>query len=116
MLRLLTDENFNHRIVRSLRLRLPDLDCIVAQQVGLTGFHDEQLLELAAIEGRVIITHDVKTMTAYANARLAQGLQMPGLIIVPHKLEFGRAVEDLELIIECVNDVDLKDRIYYLPL
>lgn len=55
-------------------------------------------------------------MTAYANARLAQGLEMPGLIIVPDKLEFGRAVEDLGLIIQCANDVDLKDRIYCLPL
>lgn len=41
MLRLLTDENFNHRIVRSLQLRLPDLDCIVAQQAGMAGFRDE---------------------------------------------------------------------------
>jgi hypothetical protein len=35
--RLLFDENFNHRIVHGLQLRLPDLDFIIAQEIELKG-------------------------------------------------------------------------------
>jgi predicted nuclease of predicted toxin-antitoxin system len=116
MLRLLTDENLNQRILRGLRQRLPEMDCLVVQHAGMTGFSDEWLLELAAIEDRVIVTHDVNTMIGHSVARVTQSLQMPGLIVVPAKLEIGRAIEDLEVIIVCATESDLKNRIYYLPL
>lgn len=116
MLRLLTDENFKIGIVRGLRRRLPDLDCLVVQQAGLSGSRDPALLEIAAVSGRIMVSHDVTTMTAYANARLANGLAMPGLIIVPQKLDIGSAVSDLELLLECSSESDFKDRTYYLPL
>jgi hypothetical protein len=116
MLRLLTDENFNQRILRGLRLRFQELDCLVVQDVGMAGFSDEWLLELAAIEGRVIVTHDVNTMTGHAVARLIQGLPLPGLIVVPARLDIGHAIEELELLITCSNESELKDRICYLPL
>ena len=116
MLRLLTDENLNQRIVRGLRQRLPELDCLVVQHAGLVGFSDEWLLELAAFEGRVIVTHDANTMIGDAIARVAQSLPMPGLIVIPATLEIGRAINDLEVITACVTESDLKDRIYYLPL
>ena len=80
MLRLLTDENLNQRILRGLRRRLPKMDCLVVQHAGMAGFSDEWLLELAAIEGRVIVTHDVSmtessfscAMTACASAKQAR--------------------------------------------
>ena len=34
MLRLLIDENLNHRILRGLRLVVPELECVVAQNAG----------------------------------------------------------------------------------
>jgi Domain of unknown function (DUF5615) len=116
MLRLLTDENFNQRILRGLWLRFQGLDCLVVQDAGLAGFSDEWLLELAAIERRVIVTHDVNTMLGHAVARLGQALPMPGLIVVPARLEIGRAIEELGLLITCSNESDLKNRICYLPL
>ena len=116
MLRLLTDENFDQNIVRGLRRRLPNLDCLVVQLAGLGGSADPLLLELAADEGRIMVSHDVTTMTAYANARLANGLAMTGLIIVPQKLDIGSAVSDLELLLECSSESDFRDRTYYLPL
>ena len=62
MLRLLTDENFNHRILRGLRRRINELDCVLVQDALIGGISDENLLDLCAIEGRVIVTHDAKTM------------------------------------------------------
>ena len=37
MLRLLIDENFDQRILRGLRLRLPQLDYLIVQQAGMSG-------------------------------------------------------------------------------
>ena len=116
MLRLLTDENFNHRILRALRLRVPSLDCATVQTEALIGFKDDQLLDWVANESRVVITRDVRTMPAYAVVRMAKHLRMPGLIIVPNKLELGQATDELQIIIECAGAADLKDGIYFLPL
>ncbi|MEO8436474.1 MAG: hypothetical protein ABI596_16370 [Pyrinomonadaceae bacterium] len=41
---------------------------------------------------------------------------MPDVIVVPDELEIGRAIADLEIIIECGTDADLVNQIQYLPL
>ena len=116
MLRFLIDENFDQRILRGLRLRRPQLDYVVVQQAGLSGLSDPALLEWAATEHRVMLTHDVNSITRYAAERMKQALSMPGVIIVPGDLEIGRAIADLETIIECGTDADLVNQIQYLPL
>lgn len=40
MLRFAADENFNADIVRGLRRRLPELDIVRVQDVGLSGADD----------------------------------------------------------------------------
>jgi predicted nuclease of predicted toxin-antitoxin system len=55
MLRLLIDENLNHRILRGLKSRLPQLDYVVVRQIGMVGFPDLELLHWAAQEGRIIV-------------------------------------------------------------
>jgi predicted nuclease of predicted toxin-antitoxin system len=66
MLRLAADENFNNDIVRGLLRREPGLDIVRIQDVGLSGADDPTVLEWAAQEGRVLLTHDVTTITRYA--------------------------------------------------
>jgi Domain of unknown function (DUF5615) len=116
LLRFLIDENFDQRILRGLRLRLRQLDYVVVQQIGMGGLDDRALLEWAANEGRVLITHDVNTITRHAIERVKQERQMPGVIIVPDQLEIGRVIEDLEIISECAAEADLRNQIQYLPL
>lgn len=58
-MRLLTDENFNGSILRGLIRRLPELDLIRVQDVGLMNTDDRQILEWAASDGRILLTHDV---------------------------------------------------------
>lgn len=115
MLRLLIDEKVNHRILRGLKSRLPQLDYVVVRQIGMGGFPDLELLHWAAQEQRTIITHDKQTMTKYANHCLKLGQQMAGVIIIPNHLEIGRAVDDLEILVECLSSTELTDTIEYLP-
>ena len=60
MLRLLADENFNGDIERALLLRQPDLDIVRVQDVGLAGIADPDIQAWAAMNDRIILTHDVR--------------------------------------------------------
>ena len=61
MLLIAADENFNNDIVRGLLRRKPDLDIVRLQDVDLSGADDPTVLEWAAQENRVLLTHDVTT-------------------------------------------------------
>ena len=74
MLGFAADENFNMHIVNGVLRRLPNLDIRRVQDAGLEGTDDRAVLEWAASEGRVLLTHDANTITAFAYERIAQGL------------------------------------------
>lgn len=116
MLLLVSDENFNNDIVRGLLRRNPDLDILRVQDVGLRGEEDPVILEWAAREGRVLLTHDAATMTYFAYERVRAGKSMPGVIEVPDDLPLGTAIEDIMLIAEFGDKGELEGRLIYLPL
>lgn len=65
-MKLLADENFDNNIIRGLLRRNPDIDIVRVQDVGLSGKDDPTVLEWAAQENRILLTHDVATITHYA--------------------------------------------------
>ncbi len=79
MLRFLADENFNNQIIRGVLRRNINVDIIRVQDVGLTEADDPTVLEWAAQNRRVVLTHDVATMTTFAYERLQAGLASPVL-------------------------------------
>lgn len=116
MLALLIDENLNQRILRGLKRAVPHLDYAVAQNVGLKGVSDSALLEWAAAQNRILVTHDLKTIPKHAYDRVRAGQAMPGVIAVPDTLPIGHAIEDLAVIVECSQSAELRNLILYLPL
>jgi len=116
MLRLLIDENFNQRILRGLRLRIPTLDYEIVQETAMQGMQDPPLLREAAVLHRVLVTHDLKTVPRHAYARVAAGEPMPGIIAVPDDLPIGQAIEQLYIVVECAEENDLENQVLYLPL
>jgi hypothetical protein len=98
MLLLAADENFNRNIVRGLRRRQADIDIVRIQDVGLSGADDPTMLAWAAQEGRVLLTHDVSTITHYAYERVRGGMSMPGVFEVSRGLPIGRVIDDLLLL------------------
>lgn len=89
MLALAADENFNNDIVRGLFRRKPDLNIVRLQDVGLSGADDPAVLEWAAQEGRVLLTHDASTITHYAYERARAGKLMPGVFEVSRDVPVG---------------------------
>jgi predicted nuclease of predicted toxin-antitoxin system len=115
MLKLLADENLDNTIVRGLFRQRPDLDIVRVQDVGLSGADDPTVLAWAAAEGRVLITHDVATITRYAYDRVRQGQSMPGVVEISDNAPIGRVIEDLLLLIDCSQADDWEAQIQYLP-
>jgi hypothetical protein len=116
MLRLATDEDFNNRILRGLLRRRPDLDIQRAQDAGLTGKGDAEVLEWAAREGRVLLTHDVTTMRRAVDERIAAKLPVAGVIEVGQQTPIAQAIEDILLIAECSFESEWEGQIRFLPL
>lgn len=116
MLLRVADENFNNDIVRGLLRKKPDLDIVRVQEVGLRGADDPAILEWAANEGRVVLTHDAATMTYYAYERVKIGLSMPGVIEVADDLPLGQVIEDILLLAEYSNIGEWESQVIYLPL
>ena len=116
MLRLLIDENVDHSILRGIKLRLPQLDFVLVRDIGLEGAPDVELLQWAAQSERVVLTHDVKTMTRDAIHLVRTGQQMACVIVVPQRLSTGAAVSDLEVVLECLSESEALNKITHLPL
>ena len=110
------DENFNNDIVRGVLRRNPHLGVVRIQDVGLSGASDEAVLEWAATEGRVLLTHDVSTLTRYAYDRVRAGLRMPGVFEVTRAVRVATAIEDILLIAELSLPGEWEGQIRYLPL
>ena len=116
MIGLAIDENLNNDVLRGLFRRNPNLNIVRVQDAGLRTLDDETILEWAAQEQRVLITHDVATMTVFAYARIAAGLRMPGLFEVPRSVPVATAIEDLHIIAACSSPGEWEGQVRYLPL
>jgi len=116
MLKLLADENFNNNIVRGLLRRKPTVDIVRVQDVEVVGADDPTVLDWAAREGRVLLTHDALTITRYAYERVKRGQLMPGVFEVNRSVSIGRAIEDTLLLVECSLDGEWEGQVRYLPL
>jgi hypothetical protein len=116
VLKLAADENFNNNIVRGLLRRNPRIDVARVQDVGLSGADDPTVLAWAADEGRVLLTHDVTTMTHYAYERVQAGEPMPGVFEVARMVPIGLAIADILLLAECSIEEEWAGQVRYLPL
>jgi hypothetical protein len=115
-MRLLLDENFNHHILPGLKLRAPNLDFVIAQRTEFQGVEDSSLLEWAAASDRILVTHDIRTIPKYAYDRVAAGLPIPGVIVIPKTFPIGDAIEELLTIIECSEQNEYENQVVHIPL
>ena len=116
MQRFAADENLNRKLVTGLRRRQPALDIARAQDAGLSGASDPVVLEWAASEGRILLTHDVSTMSRFAYDRVEASLAMPGVFEISTRLPLAEAIDELLLIAELSLDGEWHGQVRYLPL
>jgi hypothetical protein len=113
--RFLADADFNRKIVVGLRRRERSLDFLSAHDGGVVGLPEPEVLLIAAHVGRVLISHDRKTMPSHFN-RFRETRSSPGLIIVSQDLDVGTAIEDLLLIWAATEAAEWIDQIGFVPV
>ena len=114
--RFLADENIDSDFVLGLRRRVDDIDILRVQDVGLRTLGDPEILQWAANEGRILISHDLKTIPGFAGERLTAGLPMPGVILLPSSLSIAQAIDEIAAIAVASNAEEWNNQIAYLPL
>ncbi len=115
-MRFLADENFNGKLLMTLRTALPQLDIVRVQDTNMVASPDPQLLEWAAANDRILLTHDVKTLAGFAYDRVRDGLPMPGIIEVKISQSMGATVDEIVLLIEASTPQEFENQVRFIPL
>ena len=113
--RFLADADLNYAVVRGVRLREPSIDFKTAADTGLEGLSDPEVLELAAREERVLVSHDKSTMPVHFAARVGSGARSPGVLLALPSAPLGEIIESLVIIWSASQDKEWSDQIHYLP-
>ncbi|MEM4847381.1 MAG: DUF5615 family PIN-like protein [Thermosphaera sp.] len=113
--RFQADADLNQNILLATVRREPDIDFQTALAAGLTSLSDREVLAMAESEGRVLVTHDRKTIPRHFAEFIATQASS-GLVVVPQQLSLASAVEDLILIWSASEADEWVNRICFLPL
>jgi predicted nuclease of predicted toxin-antitoxin system len=116
MFRLFADEDFDNDILRALEREGIVVDVQRVQDIGLYQAKDPVILDRAAIEEAIVLTHDRKTMPGFAYARVSKGEPMSGVWVVRQTLPVAEAVAELSLMLQCSEPAEWRDRVQYIPL
>jgi len=88
-IRFQADNDLKFGIVKAVRRREPTIDFMSAQEGSLDGVGDPEVLDRTSAAGRVLVTHDRRTMINHFRARLAAGKSGPGLLVVSQGASIG---------------------------
>ena len=113
--RFLGDANFNQKIVSGVLLREPGIDFALPQAMIPERMKDPDVLDLAYLSGRIVVSHDVTTMPHWF-VRCVEERSCAGLILVPEKVPIRDAIEDLLMIWHVTEAEEWTNRIQWLPL
>jgi predicted nuclease of predicted toxin-antitoxin system len=114
-IRFQADADLNEIIVTAVVRRVPEIDFKTATAAGLAGLRDADVLALAAQDGRVLVTHDQRTMPTHFDD-FVRRTESPGLILVPQSVPIHVAVDDIILIWMAAHADEWINRIVYLPI
>jgi hypothetical protein len=113
--RFQADADFNQRVVVGLRRREPSIDFLSAEEGGVVGLPDSEVLAVAAASARMLISPDRRTMPGHFT-RFRESHSSPGLMVVSQALDIGVASEELLLIWAATDAAEWVDRLGFVPL
>ena len=92
--RFQADADLHLPIIKGLKRREPSIDFMTANEAGLSGMDDWDVLSLAASHGRVLVSHDVSTLPEVFS-RFIKEQTSPGVILISQELSYRQAIEGL---------------------
>lgn len=113
--RFQADADLNQNIVLAALRQEPGIDFRTAVDARLAGLPDRDVLALAAAAGRLLVTHDLKTMPRHFGNFIETSVS-PGVLLVPQSLAPAAAAEEILLIWSVTRADEWTNRLVCLPL
>ena len=86
-----------------------------AYEAGAAGKDDLTVLQIAAEQNRILVSHDLRSMPQHFRHFLSRQTS-PGVILIPQKLPLSTAIEQLVLIWLASEAEEWVNQIRFLPL
>lgn len=109
------DADLNQIIVKATLRLEPAIDFQTAQMAELDGLGDPDVLKLAATQGRVLVTHDRRTMPKHF-AQFVLSEDCPGILVVSQRFPASLVAEELLLIWSASEPEEWLNHLRSLPL
>ena len=113
--RFLADADLKFQIVVAVRQLEPAVDFQSANEAGLTGVKDSDVLLYAARERRIVVSHDRSSMPDHFFSFI-RSHQSPGLIIVSQRFPISAAANDLVLMWAASKPAEWENKVVFLPV
>ena len=113
--RFLADANFRHAIFSGVRRREPAIDFVTVQEVGRKDRSDPDILEFAARENRILVSHDYRTMPVHFRAFVSKH-SSPGVFLIPQKSVVADAIDAVVLVWAASDAEEWRNRLTYVRL
>jgi len=114
-IRFQADADLNQNIIAGLLRREPFIDFQTAETAGFRSRDDPAVLRRAAQDGRLLVSHDRKTMPLHFAIFISNNVS-PGVLIVPQRLSVRTAIEELLMVWSGSEADEWVNRICILPL
>ena len=114
-IRFQADADLNQNIIAGLLRREPFIDFQTAETADFRSRDDPAVLRRAAQDGRLLVSHDRKTMPLHFAKFISNNIS-PGVLIVPQRLSIRTAIEELLMVWSGSEADEWVNRICILPL
>jgi len=114
-IRFQADANLNEDIVSGVLRRVPEIDFQTGNEARLESRSDLEVLSQAAGEGRLLVSHDRRTMPIHFG-EFVRTHKSPGVIIVSQNADVLRIIEEIILIWVASEAEEYINSIRTLPL
>ncbi len=92
--RFLADSNLHLAIIEGVCRNEPEVDFKRASEANLHGQPDMEVLAIAAEEGRILVTHDIRTMPLHF-AEFVETNESAGVLLVAQRASIGAAIREV---------------------
>lgn len=90
------------------------IEFITLNDAGLRTMPDAHILEWAATHQYVVVSQDYATMNVEADAQIARGLPIAGVILLPKGVDIGTAARHLHTLAAAGERGDLANMVMYV--
>ena len=91
------------------------MDFLLANDANPEAVPDPEVLRIASEQGRVLVSHDFKTMPRHFGNFLQMSGSSPGVFLVKQESPIGPVIEELVLIWSATDAEEWMNRILRIP-